>query len=195
MEKITDMLISAMKKRNILIEEEIVRFGLEIILLKILFLAVIAAVGILMNCFLESIIFTLSFSLLRQYGGGYHAESRRKCFVLSVLMFFIGLFIIRMSESFDVFVIPVAVITFFSIVYIIYAAPIDTPNKRLDSAELRIYGKRTRITVLVLIIIAVIFSYVKAYSFSFSIMTGMIMEAYLMIKGQIINKKAENDHE
>ncbi len=186
-EKITDKIIFAMKKRNILIEEEIVRFGLEIILLKIIFLAVIAAVGILMNCFLESIIFTLSFSLLRQYGGGYHAESKKKCFVLSVLMLHIGLFIIRMSESFYVFVMPVAVITFFSIAYIIYAAPIDTPNKRLDSAELCIYGKRTRITVLVLIILSVIFSYAKAYRFSFSIMTGMIMEAYLMLKGQIYN--------
>ncbi len=75
----------------------------------------------------------------------------------------------------------------FLIAYIIYAAPIDTPNKRLDSAELCIYGKRTRITVLVLIILSVIFSYAKAYRFSFSIMTGMIMEAYLMLKGQIYN--------
>ena len=195
MGKISDKIIHAMKNRNILIEEKIVRFGLEIIFVKILFLAVIVSVGILMNCFLESIIFTISFSLIRQYGGGYHAESRKKCFVLSVLMLLVGIFIIRLSKSFDVFFIPAAVITFFSVVYIIYAAPIDTPNKRLDANELRVYGKRTRVTALVMIILLVIFVYIKAYRFSFPIMIGIIMEAYLMLKGQINNKKTENNHE
>lgn len=192
--KITDKIICAMKNENILVDEEVVKFGLEIILMKILFAIVITLIGILMNCLLESIIYTISFSLLRRYGGGYHSESRKKCVVLSVLMLLCGIFTIKISEDFDAFIIPEAVITLFSAIYIICAAPIDTPNKRLDSDELRIYGKRTKITVFMLVILLVIFLYIKAYSFSVSIMIGIIMEAYLMLKGQINNKKTGNNH-
>lgn len=192
--KITDKIICAMKNENILVDEEVVKFGLEIILMKILFAIVITLIGILMNCLLESIIYTISFSLLRRYGGGYHSESRKKCVVLSVVMLLCGIFTIKISEDFDAFIIPEAVITLFSAIYIICAAPIDTPNKRLDSDELRIYGKRTKITVFMLVILLVIFLYIKAYSFSVSIMIGIIMEAYLMLKGQINNKKTGNNH-
>lgn len=192
--KITDKIICAMKNKNISVDEEVVKFGLEIIFMKILFAVVVTLIGILMNCFFESIIYTISFSLLRRYGGGYHAESKKKCFVLSVLMLLSGIFIIKISESFDEVIIPAAVITLFSVIYIICAAPIDTPNKRLDADEISIYGKRTGITVFILVILLVISSYVKAYSFSVSIMIGIIMEAYLMLKGQINNKKTGNNH-
>lgn len=193
MKKITDKIILAMKNKNISFDEEVVEFGLEIILMKIIFAAVTVLIGILMNCFLESIIYAVSFSLLRQYGGGYHADSERKCFVLSVLMLFSGIFIIKISESFDEFLIPAAVITFFSAVYIICAAPIDTSNKRLDADEVRVYGKRAKITVVILVILLTAFLFVKAHSFSVSVMIGIIMESYLMLKGQIKNKKAGND--
>lgn len=192
--KITDKIICAIKNENILLDEEVVKFGLEIIFMKILFAIVILLIGILMNCLLESIIYTISFSLLRRYGGGYHSESRKKCVVLSVLMLLCGIFTIKISEYFDAFIIPEAFITLFLAIYIICAAPIDTPNKRLDSDELRIYGKRTVITVFMLVILLVIFLYIKAYSFSVSIMIGIIMEAYLMLKGQINNKKTGNNH-
>lgn len=193
MKKITDKIILAMKNKNISFDEEVVEFGLEIILMKIIFATVTVLIGILMNCFLESIIYAVSFSLLRQYGGGYHADSERKCFVLSVLMLFSGIFIIKISESFDEFLIPAAVITFFSAVYIICAAPIDTSNKRLDADEVRVYGKRAKITVVILVILLTAFLFVKAHSFSVSVMIGIIMESYLMLKGQIKNKKAGND--
>lgn len=186
--KITDKIILAMKNKNIPFDEEIVGFGLEIIFMKIIFAAVTVLAGIMMNCFPESIIYALSFSLLRQYGGGYHADSEKKCFVLSVLMLFSGICIIKISESFDELLIPAAVITFFSAVYIICAAPIDTSNKRLDADEVRVYGKRAKITVAVLVILLLILLFFKAHSFSVSVMIGIIMEAYLMLKGQIKNK-------
>lgn len=174
-----------------MVDEEEVKYGLEIIFTKILFAIIIVLIGILTKCFLEGIIDTIIFSLLRQYGGGYHAETKQKCFVLSVLMLLCAIFIIKTAQSFDVFIILEAVITLLSVIYIITAAPIDTPNKRLDADELRIYGKRTRITVCILVIILGICLYIKAYRFSTAIMIGIIMEAYLMLKGQINNKRTE----
>lgn len=191
MKKITDKIFCAMKNKNIMVDEEVVKYGLEIIFTKVLFAIIIASIGILTKCFLESIIYTITFSLLRQYGGGYHAKTKQKCFVLSVLMLICAIFIIKTAQSFDVFIILEAVITLLSVIYIITTAPIDTPNKRLDADELRIYGKRTGITVCILVIILGICLYIKAYRFSTAMMIGIIMEAYLMLKGQINNKKIE----
>lgn len=191
MKKITDKIFFAMKNKNIMVDEEVVKYGLEIIFTKVLFAIIIVSIGILTKCFLESIIYTITFSLLRQYGGGYHAETKQKCFVLSVLMLICAIFIIKKAQSCDVFIILEAVITFLSVIYIITIAPIDTPNKRLDADELRIYGKRTGITVCILVIILEICLYIKAYRFSTAIMIGIIMEAYLMLKGQINNKRIE----
>ena len=191
MKKITDKFFCAMKNKNIMVDEEVVKYGLEIIFTKVLFAIIIVSIGILTKCFLESIIYTITFSLLRQYGGGYHAKTKQKCFVLSVLMLICAIFIIKTAQSFDVFIILEAVITLLSVIYIITTAPIDTPNKRLDADELRIYGKRTGITVCILVIILGICLYIKAYRFSTAIMIGIIMEAYLMLKGQINNKRTE----
>ena len=182
-----------MKNKNIMVDEEVVKYGLEIIFTKVLFAIIIVSIGILTKCFLESIIYTITFSLLRQYGGGYHAETKQKCFVLSALMLICAIFIIKKAQSCDVFIILEAVITFLSVIYIITIAPIDTPSKRLDADELRIYGKRTGITVCILVIIWGICLYIKAYRFSTAIMIGIIMEAYLMLKGQINNKRTEKD--
>jgi hypothetical protein len=191
MKKITDKIFFAMKNKNIMVDEEVVKYGLEIIFTKVLFAIIIVSIGILTKCFLESIIYTITFSLLRQYGGGYHAETKQKCFVLSVLMLICAIFIIKKAQSCDVFIILEAVITLLSVIYIITTAPIDTPSKRLDADELRIYGKRTGITVCILVIILGICLYIKAYRFSTAIMIGIIMEAYLMLKGQINNKRTE----
>lgn len=191
MKKITDKIFFAMKNKNIMVDEEVVKYGLEIIFTKVLFAIIIVSIGILTKCFLESIIYTITFSLLRQYGGGYHAKTKQKCFVLSVLMLLCAIFIIKTAQSFDVFIILEVVITFLSVIYIITTAPIDTPSKRLDADELRIYGKRTGITVCILVIILGICLYIKAYRFSTAIMIGIIMEAYLMLKGQINNKRTE----
>lgn len=67
MKKITDKIFCAMKNKNIMVDEEVVKYGLEIIFTKVLFAIIITSIGILTKCFLESIIYTITFSLLRQY--------------------------------------------------------------------------------------------------------------------------------
>lgn len=82
MEIIIGKIIDEMKKSDLLTDdEEIVRYGLEIMISKAFFAVIIAVIGLIMGCFAESIIFTISFSLLRQYGGGYHAETRKNVFI------------------------------------------------------------------------------------------------------------------
>lgn len=188
MEQLIDKIIDAMKKSDSLTDdEEIVRRGLEIIGIKIFFAVIIIIAGLLLGCFFESILFTIAFTSLRQYSGGYHADSQRKCFVLSTLMLIISLSVIKVIKIFPQLILPLSIITFISIIYIFAAAPIDTPNKRLDNDEIRVYGKRARIFAAILTITAAVLCFFDINAFASAVMTGIVMNAYLMLKGQISN--------
>ncbi len=190
MDKLIDKIVLEMKSSDSLTDdEEIIRAGLEILLSKAFFTAVIVIIGVIMNCFFESIIFTVSFSVLREYGGGYHAETRKKCFVLSIMTLVVALSIIKLAESFQILMFPICGIALISAIYILLKAPIDTPNKRFDEDEIRVYGRKARLLTVILSAIAVLLWLLKLSDFTFAVLTGIIIEAYLMVKGQVSNHK------
>lgn len=168
-------------------KEEIIRYGLEIMITKTLFAVVIVVIGLLMMCFWESVVFAMSFTLLREYGGGYHAETRKKCFVLSILTLIASLSIIKLAENFQVLTLPICVVAFISVIYILIKAPIDTPNKRFDEDEIRVYGRKARLLTVVLLAVVLLLWILKLSDFAVTVLTGIIVEAYLMLKGQISN--------
>lgn len=168
-------------------KEEIIRYGLEIMITKTLFAVVIVVIGLLMMCFWESVVFAMSFTLLREYGGGYHAETRKKCFVLSILTLIASLSIIKLAENFQVLTLPICVVAFISVIYILIKAPIDTPNKRFDEDEIRVYGRKARLLTVVLLAVVLLLWILKLSDFAVTVLTGIIVEAYLMLKGQVSN--------
>lgn len=188
MDKLLDKIIEKMKKNDSLTDdEEIVRFGLEIMIERAIFILIILVLGLLARCFLESIVFSVCFTPLREYGGGYHAETRKKCFVLSILTLVAALSIIKLAESFQFLTLPIFGIALISVIYTLLKAPIDTPNKRFDEDEIRIYGKKARLLTVILLVAAVLLWILNLSDFSFTVLTGIIIQAYLMVKGQISN--------
>lgn len=188
MDRLIDKIIIEMKRSDSLTyDEEIVRTGLELIISKMFFAVIIAVIGLIMNCFIESILFTASFSLLREYGGGYHAETRKKCFVLSITTLVASLSIIKLAENFQVLTFPLCGIALISVIYILVKAPIDTSNKRFDEDEIRVYGIKARLFTVVLLSAALLLWLLKFSDFAVTVLTGIIVEAYLMLKGQISN--------
>lgn len=188
MDKLLDSIIENMKKADSLTDdEELIRFGLEVMIEKLIFICIVVILGLLMNCFFESILFTLSFSILREYGGGYHAETRKKCFVLSILTLVASLSIIKLAENFQVLTFLICAVAFISAIYILIKAPIDTPNKRFDEDEVRVYGRKARLLTVILLSVALFLWVLKFNDFAVTVLTGIIVQAYLMLKGQISN--------
>lgn len=188
MDKLLDSIIENMKKADSLTDdEELIRFGLEVMIEKLFFICIVAILGLLMNCFFESILFTLSFSIMREYGGGYHAETRKKCIVLSILTLVVSLSIIKLAENFQVLTFPICAVAFISAIYILIKAPIDTPNKRFDEDEVRVYGRKARLLTVILLSVALFLWVLKFNDFAVTVLTGIIVQAYLMLKEQISN--------
>ncbi len=134
MDKIIDKIIEKMKiSDSLTADEEFVRYGLEIMITKMIFAISITVVGLLMKSFFEGVVFTAAYSFIRQYGGGSHAKTRIWCYIRSMLTFVAALVIIKAVAHMTVLVVPLSLVSVISVVYIFFAAPIDSENKRLDS--------------------------------------------------------------
>lgn len=192
MEMLLNKIMRFIYQNNDIEEEksEVIRYGLEIVITKVFFTISIVIIGMIMNCLVESVIFAVAFTLIRQYSGGYHAETKIKCFMLSILTLVAALMIIKLIEYFPVLILPLFVISNISGIYILCQAPVDTLNKRLDEDEIRVYGGRARAITAILLFVAVLLLFLGLNNFVFAVLTGIIMEAYLMLKGQIQNLKS-----
>lgn len=191
MDKIIDKIIEKMKISDSLTDdEEIVRYGLEIMITKIIFAVSIAVVGLLMKSFFEGVVFTVAYSFIRQYSGGSHAKTRIWCYIHSMLIFVASLVIIKAVVYMPVLAVPLSLLSVISVIYIFFAAPIDSETKRLDSDEIRVYGRKAKLMAFVMLSISVVLLLLKLRIFAFSVMTGIIISAFLMVVGQIENYKS-----
>lgn len=136
-------------------EAEIVRYGLEIAVLKTIFFAATLIVSLLMNSFWQFIIFISLFSVLRSYAGGYHAKTQIRCFIQSMLLIIAAVMIINITQKITYIIVPLSVIALAAGAAIWRLAPVDTKNKRLDFDEKVPLRKKTRITLMVEIIIGI----------------------------------------
>lgn len=137
---LTDCLVDT---ENIPNEEyEVIRYGVEGILNNLLGIFLTLTVGIFCDCVFESFIFWIFFWILRKHAGGFHAKTKIRCLIMSVVLLFIAFeFLLKAGWTIDVY-------TWIMVIgsgCIFYLAPVETHNKHLDEREVRVYRKRTRI--------------------------------------------------
>lgn len=128
-------------------EAEIVRYGLEILLIKLFFSTAILIMSIFMGSFWECIAFLILFPMLRSYAGGYHAKTRIYCFISSMASFALVFALIKLSLKVPFVSVILAVLALVSAGVIWRFAPIDTENKTLDNDEKSVFRKKTIIVM------------------------------------------------
>ena len=64
----------------------VLKYGYTVMIEMMLIILISIGIGALMNCLVELIIFSLSFILLRTFGGGYHARTAKGCIIMSAMM-------------------------------------------------------------------------------------------------------------
>lgn len=116
---------------NKAIKEEVLDiyvYGLELLLSSIFSAGVIITIGTLLGRFTETVAFLITFSVLRSFTGGYHANSYWKCSVITLSVFGI---VIILSEIISVQLFWYGILTIIGILLLLIFAPVDNPNKRL----------------------------------------------------------------
>lgn len=163
---------------------EIYKYGFFILLSNTIFFIITIIFGIIFNSLVQSVIFYLSFFLIRQYAGGYHASTETKCEILSTFFIFTCVLIIYLSKIFDINDVLFHLGLFASLI-IAVISPLDSPEKTLSENEIKCF-RRICLILLIIELCIIIISYYFRLSFIFKpICIGIILESVLLIIGKI----------
>jgi Membrane protein putatively involved in post-translational modification of the autoinducing quorum-sensing peptide len=177
MNKILDKIGKGFLKYRITQEEdlEIYLFGMQSFIMHITHILSMLLLGLLMNRFIFSIIFIISYATLRTVAGGQHFKSAYICFVSSLFLEFA---VLLPLNYFPCFQIKKLVVLFYllGMCMTIPLSPCDNTNKPLNNIERKIYKRKTIYTLINLSICIAIFSKVN-------IEVGYIMAASIFIEG------------
>lgn len=127
-------------------DKEIYDYGFEMLFSTILGYIIVLLTAYIMNSILEGLIFLVSFIFLRNFSGGYHANTHVKC---NLFLFLSALFVLFMSKV-SIPYIYLILIYILLLAMIFEYAPIENENKPLTGEEKMKYKKVAICTTLVI---------------------------------------------
>ena len=168
-------------------EIDIYIYGLQLIISSILGISIILFFGIISERLTDSLIFLFCFIILRQYSGGYHANSYLKCnsYFISIFLLTEAAVIYTQAKYMDALTVGLICISF---VIILRFAPIDNINKKLSNLQKL---KNKKITLIIFIILITISIFMKAndVNYYYNIAVTILSVTALMIIQKIKEKK------
>lgn len=165
------------------------RYGVEIFISSALEIVSILIIAIFAKNFFESFLFFLMFTPLRVFAGGYHANTKVRCYFVSLGVYGIFGLIIKMLPQKIYWLINFASAVFSMIIVLIFS-PIIHKNKSVCKIERENYRKISivvsSIETAVILLLTVAHPSSK-YILSMSL--GMCAVAFTMIAGMFKAKK------
>lgn len=176
-------------RKEIIAEEdfEIYQYGFETICSTILGFLLTILLGLLFRMFLLSIVYYVMFVAIRQFTGGYHANSYVSCnlifSVITALVF--GFTKMAVCTSTYTFLMHLLILMISSLIVWLFA-PVENENKPLDAQQ----KKRCRIISLILTGTAAVIS---CFIYALSVEASVLMAFTLLFIAVLIaiSKKSE----
>ena len=187
MESLTTKFVNKLINSNIIKKEdsEIYSYGFKEMLFITLNIITTLFIGLIFNKIFEIILFMITYSAIRVYVGGYHARTKSKCYIFSVLMLISVCYILKLDllKSY----LLIVILTIISSGMILYLAPVEDENKPLDEIEIKVYTKRTvRNLIIVLVVLGITLMFNKI-NISFCICISLLFNVTMLILGKINN--------
>ncbi len=115
-------------------------YGIDIMLSSLSEILCILIISIFMRNFLETLLFFVMFVPLRIYAGGYHANSRIRCFGILVGVYVIFSFFIHINnEILHTAIIYIGMV--FSVCMVVMTSPVLHSRKHLTENEIHVFRK------------------------------------------------------
>lgn len=177
-------------------DEEVYAYGMELLYSSIMNIAVAVIISIITNTVFPTSAFLITFIVLRQYIGGYHAKTHLGCMsILAVLLCCFAVMSKHIPEQGEVWISMLSVIS--SIILILRFAPVEHPNKPLSDNEksrLRKLGIISAFSIFALVLIMSVFTLTRRFGMYISLgqltaSTAMLCE---IIKHTRVNNKRED---
>ncbi len=187
--KFSEYISDIFVKHSIINQEdsEVYSYGMEILLSVLVNIFVTIIIASVTGLFIEIMLFTSAFVLIRQYTGGYHANTHHGCICLfaTVLIFFS---IVIKHIPVTVCTIIFTVFSIFSFVFVSLLAPVEHKNKPINS---KLSSKLRKQSILCVTFVCIFSLLLCIYSFkvySLSLSFGSMVSVIFMIVGHFVNK-------
>ena len=128
-------------------------YGFELLVSSVIETISLLLIGLLTGKIIDTIIFIISFSSIRVFSGGYHANSYLKCFIVTVAYYLLVLFSAYIMLAFpNRTIILIAIITLFlSLILFILMSPVKSKGKSILN-----YKKQKMLSIISLFINAIV---------------------------------------
>lgn len=183
MKQLADITANQLQDMGIIRKNEIAiyRYGFDALFTVLLQMISIFILAIVVGNFFETLLFYLAFIPLRIYAGGYHANIRLKCYLLSLANYFIFSVALVFVPGNMYFSLILCGCVLSSVVVLKYSPIIHTNRKVSNDIKKRyrtvsvVIGS---IEIIMLLILQVIF---KENPFIFALFLGMMSETLSML--------------
>ncbi|MGN0375430.1 MAG: accessory gene regulator ArgB-like protein [Butyrivibrio sp.] len=186
MNKMLDRIVDRLSDSGYVTGEnyEIVRYGLELFIMKTLISIAMLIIAFITGSVLEVLAFMCAYQPLRSTCGGYHARTRTACFISSLLMSGTVILMGKVLPA-PAFICVSFSLLFIGVVIILILSPVDTPTKPFDDIERIVFRKRSLIITIILVIIFMAFSLLGFRKIQLSVSLAVIYTALLLIPGKL----------
>lgn len=116
------------------------KYGIDLFISSFLEIISILAIAAFLGNFIETVLLFVFFVPLRIYAGGYHADTKLKCYFISLVMYGFFYTLANITPS-GMFVLINVIGTLFSLIMVLIMAPIIHINKNVNDIERRNYRK------------------------------------------------------
>lgn len=171
---------------------ELYEYAIYIILSSAFHMATVIVLGLVFNLLTESLVFYLSFIVIRKFAGGYHAKTPVRCYLFSFASNIIILCLVKWLSSINtLFIFIFIIFELLCVVLILLISPLDTENNPLTGQEKKMYRMLTSIITILIFIISSLCFFKGYRNIESSMICGVVMSALvlLMRKIQIINMR------
>ena len=135
--KISNRLAQSLIKsmRDVRYYQEVYVYGFELVISTLVCWTTIMITSLLLSNVVSGVVFIATFSTLRIFAGGYHAESYLKCFIISNLFYIVLMMVMRILSGMNVWIW----LSLFLICcgYILKRAPIINPNQPISVRKIK----------------------------------------------------------
>lgn len=191
--KLSQIVVKILIHSNVILENEreLYEYGVFILLSNILFISVTVVLGSVFGLLSQSLVFFITFIVIRQYAGGYHASTELQCEIFTTLCILASIIIMNLINGNLSFAI-ILVLSAFSSVFIFVFAPIDTDEKTLDEVELKIFCKRTKLILIIIVAIIIVSLCLQLKSICIPCCMSLILEGILLLAGKVKKSRMVN---
>lgn len=142
MKNISNGIADMLWTQGIIQEDDInkCKYGIDLFISSFLEIISILVIAAILGNFIETVLLFVFFVPLRIYAGGYHADTKLKCYFISLVMYGFSYTLANITPS-GMFVLINVIGTLFSLIMVLIMAPIIHINKNVNDIERRNYRK------------------------------------------------------